>query len=125
VNISFVSESVILNYGLRSKRQVNYGSIRIIPGSVADPESGAILTPRLGILNRYLLYKHPGSATLVKKLKFFDADPGSDQGWKNSDPGSGMGKSWILDKHPGSATQVGSTNRDKHPGPVFFDDSLN
>jgi hypothetical protein len=36
----------------------------------------------------------------VKILKFFDADPG----WKNSDPGSGMGKIRIRDKHPGSRT---------------------
>jgi hypothetical protein len=29
-----------------------------------------------------------------------------DPGWKNSDPGSGMGKIQIRDKHPGSATLI-------------------
>jgi hypothetical protein len=37
----------------------------------------------------------------VKKLKFFDADPGSENLF---DPGSGIEKSRIRDKHPGSAT---------------------
>jgi hypothetical protein len=36
----------------------------------------------------------------VKILKFFDADPGSENLF---DPGSGMGKNRIRDKHPGSA----------------------
>ncbi len=43
----------------------------------------------------------------VKILKFFYADPGSGmRDWDSSDPGSGMGKSWIRDKHPGSATLI-------------------
>jgi hypothetical protein len=44
---------------------------------------------------------------MVKIFKFLDVDPG----WKNSDPGSGMEKSWIRDKHPGSATLNLPANR--------------
>jgi hypothetical protein len=38
----------------------------------------------------------------VKILRFFDADPG----WKNKDPGSGMGKIRGRDKHLGSTTML-------------------
>jgi hypothetical protein len=89
--------------------------------SVADPGSGAFLTPGSGIRDPgWVESQHPdpGSGIKflelrnhffvifgVKILKFFDADPGSgmetvrirDPGWKKV--GSG-----IRDKHPGSAT---------------------
>jgi hypothetical protein len=38
----------------------------------------------------------------VKKLKFFDADPGSEI-FLTLDPGSGMEKNRFRDKHPGTA----------------------
>jgi hypothetical protein len=58
---------------------------------------------------------------LVKILKFFDADPGSNiRDGKNSDPGSGIQDGKKLD--PGSGirdgknSDPGSKIQDKHPG---------
>jgi hypothetical protein len=45
----------------------------------------------------------------VKKLKFFEADPG----WKLKEFGSGIEKIGIRDKHPGSATLVSKAELDK------------
>ncbi len=67
-----------------------------------DPGSGAFLTPGSGmgkiLIKIRIRDEHPGfelrnNFFRLKKLKFFDADPGSeifltlDPGWKNSDPG--------------------------------------
>jgi hypothetical protein len=82
---------------------------------VADPGSGAYLTPGSvgkktgsgsGIrdeqtVSYFLELRKP--FLLVKILKFFDADPGSGmETIRIRDPG--MEKSRIRDKHPGSAT---------------------
>jgi hypothetical protein len=94
----------------------------IIVSSAADPDprSGAFLTPgsgmgiklgsESGMNNSDHISESLETIFWVKKLKFFDADPGS--GWEKS--GSEMGKNpdtrWekirILDKHPGSATLI-------------------
>jgi hypothetical protein len=71
-----------------------------------------------------------GSETLVKILKFFDADPG----WKkfgsgmetirirdgnNSDPGWKKVVSGIRDKHPGSATLLATHTSAYAPSPLL------
>jgi hypothetical protein len=78
---------------------------------VADPGSGAFLTPGSGMGRKSssgsgIRDEQPGSYFQF----FWDRDPGWRQFgsgiWDgdSSDPASGMGKSWIRDKYPGSAT---------------------
>ncbi len=87
---------------------------------VADPGSGAFLTPGSGMINPDRISRANKPIFWVKTLKLFDGYPGSgmenirirdgkhsDPGWKTLDPGwktfgSGMENIRIRDKHPGS-----------------------
>ncbi len=92
--------------------------MQLCPGpNVADPGSGAFLTPRSGmgkkiwirIRDDILDHISDGFETIfgIKILKFFDADPDPGSGiFLTLDPGSGMEKFQIRNKHPGSATLV-------------------
>jgi hypothetical protein len=82
-----ISEHPIHNMRIRPR----YRAILLYSYSVADPGSGAFLTPgsRIFILDH--ISERSETIFWLKTLKFFDADPGSvifltlDPGRKNSD----------------------------------------
>jgi hypothetical protein len=52
-----------------------YSDPDLVPDSVADPGSGAFLTPGSGMINPDHIYESLEKIIWVKIPKFFDADP--------------------------------------------------